>query len=433
MTSTNAQPTFKHAVFGLGRIGLPLFACLHRLYGKFRDTNFVVGVDSDADTVKAINDGQNIFSDERGLHFNLQEALNAKGKAVLPHMTDWCDADVIWICVPSPHEDPTSYVNSVLLSIQSMWTRSDTGLVIIRSTLPTGSTHTLQETYETLPLAYCPEFTVQGDAVKGILNPSRFVIGVSNDEVWERVHRFGITKPFEEPNTYLSKVFLMSSDGAESVKLMANNLLAARLNVLNKHTAILHSLMSEAGCLSSDIHREIDKVTEAVGADPRIGSDYLTPSFAFGGGCLPKDLLNAASVEEQKLDTYLFENLHIDNTDTCYYWAKRIFSENLAFGNMNIVLIGDHFSDGTVSTVGSPTKMLKHFLLELTANASVGCEATCPQILTANTLEELQALEEKNGDCYLVPCRRSAMTPRMVDYLKKAGDRVFDLTFSLTM
>ena len=433
MTSTNAQPTFKHAVFGLGRIALPLFACLHRLYGKFRDTNFVVGVDSDADTVKAINDGQNIFSDERGLHFNLQEALNAKGKAVLPHMTDWCDADVIWICVPSPHEDPTSYVNSVLLSIQAMWTRSDTGLVIIRSTLPTGSTHTLQETYETLPLAYCPEFTVQGDAVKGILNPSRFVIGVSNDEVWERVHRFGITEPFEEPNTYLTKVFLMSSDGAESVKLMANNLLAARLNVLNKHTAILHSLMSEAGCLSSDIHREIDKVTEAVGADPRIGSDYLTPSFAFGGGCLPKDLLNASAIEQAQLDNNLFENLHMDNEDTCYYWAKRIFSENLAFGNMNIVLIGDHFSDGTVSTVGSPTKMLKHFLLELTANASVGCEVTCPQILTVNTIEELQALEEKMGACFLVPCRRSTMTPRMVDYLKKAGDRVFDLTFSITM
>lgn len=433
MTNTKAQPTFKHAVFGLGRIGLPLFACLHRLYGKFRDTNFVVGVDSDADTVKAVNDCKDIFPDERGLHFNLQEALNAKGKAVLPHLTDWCDADVIWICVPSPHENPTSYVNSVLLSIQAMWTRSDTGLVIIRSTLPTGSTHVLQETYETLPLAYCPEFTVQGEAVKDILNPSRFVIGVSSDDVWERVHRFGITKPFEEPNTYLTKVFRMSSDGAESVKLMANNLLAARLNVLNKHTAILHSLMSEAGCLSSDIHREIDKVTEAVGADPRIGSDYLTPSFAFGGGCLPKDLLNASSVEEQQINSALFENLHMDNDDTCYYWAKRIVSENLSFGNLHFVFIGDGFSDKTDSKVCSPTRMLKDFVQELTATASIGCEVTCPQIFCVNTLEELSALEEKMGSCYLVPCRRSAMTPRMVDYLKKAGDRVFDLTFSMTI
>lgn len=432
MTTSNTQ-TVKHAVFGLGRIGLPLFACLHRLYGAFHDKNFVVGVDNNADLVKSINNGENVFPDERGLHLNLKEALRAGGRAILPDVTDWCDADVIWICVPSPHEDPTSYVNSVLLAIQAMWTRSETGLVIIRSTLPTGSTHVLQDTYETLPLAYCPEFTVQGEAVRAILNPDRFVVGTSCDDVWERVHRFGITKPFEEPNTYLTKVFLMSSDGAESVKLMANNLLAARLNVLNKHTAILHSLMTEAGCLSSDIHREIDKVTEAVGADPRIGSDYLTPSFAFGGGCLPKDLLNASSVEEQQIGTALFDNLHTDNEDTCYYWAKRIVSENRSFGKLHIVFIGDGFSDKTDSKVCSPTRMLKDFVQEMTATASIGCEVTCPQILTVNTVEELQALEEKMGACFLVPCRRSVMTPRMVDYLKKAGERVFDLTFSITM
>ena len=425
--------TVKHAVFGLGRIGLPLLACLHRLYGAFHDKSFVVGVDNNADLVKSINNGENIFPDERGLHFNLKEALGAGGEAVLPDVTDWCDADVIWICVPSPHEAPTRYVNDVLTRVQAMWTRSETGLVIIRSTLPTGSTHVLQETYETLPLAYCPEFTVQGEAVKAILNPDRFVVGVTSDDVWERVHRFGITKPFEEPNTYLTKVFRMSSDGAESVKLMANNLLAARLNVLNKHTAILHSLMTEAGCLSSDIHREIDKVTEAVGADPRIGSDYLTPSFAFGGGCLPKDLLNASSVEEQQIGTALFENLHMDNQDTCYYWAKRIVSENLSFGNLHIVFIGDGFSDKTESKVCSPTRMLKDSVQELNATAADGCEVTCPQIFCVNTLEELSSLEEKMGSCYLVPCRRSAMTPRMVDYLKKAGERVFDLTFSLTM
>lgn len=432
MTTPNTQ-TVKHAVFGLGRIGLPLFACLHRLYGAFHDKSFVVGVDNNADLVKSINNGENIFPDERGLHLNLKEALGAGGKAVLPDVTDWCDANVIWICVPSPHENPTRYVNDVLTRVQAMWTRSETGLVIIRSTLPTGSTHVLQETYETLPLVYCPEFTVQGEAVKAILNPDRFVVGVTSDDVWERVHRFGITRPFDAPNSYRTKVFRMSYDGAESVKLMANNLLAARLNVLNKHTTVLHSLMTEAGYLSYDIHREIAKVTEAVGTDPRIGSDYLTPSFAFGGGCLPKDLLNSSSVEEQQLDTHLFENLHRDNEDNCYYWAKRIFSNSLDFGVMNIVLIGDGFSDKTDSKVCSPTQMLKSSLQELIAGAYVGRTPAFPQVLTVNTIEELQALEEKIGSCYLVPCRRSAMTPRMVDYLKTAGRRVFDLTFSLTL
>jgi UDPglucose 6-dehydrogenase len=66
---------------------------------------------------------------------------------------------------------------------------------------------------------------------------------------------------------------------AELCKLAANAFLATRISYVNA----LAAFCSAAGANVSDL-------AAAVGHDPRIGADYLTPGLGFGGSCLSKDL-----------------------------------------------------------------------------------------------------------------------------------------------
>ena len=66
---------------------------------------------------------------------------------------------------------------------------------------------------------------------------------------------------------------------AEISKNAANSFLATKLSFIN--------MVSDL-CLK--VGANIDSVSRSIGADPRIGTDFLKAGIGFGGECLPKDL-----------------------------------------------------------------------------------------------------------------------------------------------
>ena len=66
---------------------------------------------------------------------------------------------------------------------------------------------------------------------------------------------------------------------AELIKNGANAFLALKLSFTNE----IASLAEEYGA-------DVDEVLAGMALDPRIGSQYMRPSFGFGGSCLPKGL-----------------------------------------------------------------------------------------------------------------------------------------------
>jgi UDPglucose 6-dehydrogenase len=67
---------------------------------------------------------------------------------------------------------------------------------------------------------------------------------------------------------------------AELIKCANNAFLATKINFMNTIANICERMANV----------DVVEVAKAIGADPRIGPDFLGAGVGFGGSCLPKDL-----------------------------------------------------------------------------------------------------------------------------------------------
>lgn len=146
-------------------------------------------------------------------------------------------------------------------------------LVVLKSTVPVGTTETLQRRLG-VPVVYGPEFLRQGHAVDDTRFPSRILLGATDPGAADRV--LAVLHTVVAPDV---PVLILPPRSAEIAKYAANTMLAARI-----------SLMNEIAAICSAVGADVQDVARAVGMDPRIGPAYLGAGAGFGGSCLPKDL-----------------------------------------------------------------------------------------------------------------------------------------------
>jgi UDPglucose 6-dehydrogenase len=186
--------------------------------------------------------------------------------------------DVALVCVGTPigadGRSDLSQLRSALTSIASV-VGGDVPLVV-RSTLPPGSTQLAVE-WSGVPTSRVftnPEFLRQGTALADFRAPTRIVIGRFPDAhpaaqaVVEQLFA-----AFEAPR------LVVDVAAAELIKNGANAFLALKLSFTN-----------EMASLAEEYGTDVDDVLAGITLDPRIGSQYMRPSFGFGGSCLPKEL-----------------------------------------------------------------------------------------------------------------------------------------------
>ena len=104
------------------------------------------------------------------------------------------------------------------------------------------------------------------------MRPDRVVIGTTCVEA-----RDALTKLYRPFAT--GKILLMDPASSELVKYASNAYLATRI-----------SFMNEMSHLTAALGADIDRVRAGMGADPRIGTQYMYPGPGYGGSCLPKDV-----------------------------------------------------------------------------------------------------------------------------------------------
>ncbi len=116
-----------------------------------------------------------------------------------------------------------------------------------------------------------PEFLREGQAIKDFMNPDRIVVGVESKKAQELLREL-----YSSINAPLVVTDIKS---AELIKHASNSFLALKISFVNA----ISKVCELAGA-------DIERVSEGIGMDKRIGRAFLDAGIGFGGFCLPKDV-----------------------------------------------------------------------------------------------------------------------------------------------
>jgi UDPglucose 6-dehydrogenase len=265
------------SVLGTGYLGATHAAALARWGHE------VVGIDVDERRIEQLAQGVAPFHEPAFAEL-LREGVHSGRLTFSTHPAAADRADVHFLCVGTPQVDGGREADLSALweavAALAPWLRLG-ALVVGKSTVPVGTAALVEERLDTLTtpgldvaVAWNPEFLREGHAVEDTLHPDRLVLGVTSDasesrlrEVYASVIHDGVP------------VICTDLQTAELAKASANVMLASRISVVN--------VLAEV-CEAADA--DIERLTQILGLDSRIGHQYLSPGIGFGGGCLPKDL-----------------------------------------------------------------------------------------------------------------------------------------------
>jgi UDPglucose 6-dehydrogenase len=252
-------------------------------------------------------------------------------------------AEVAMLCVGTPigedGESDLSQLHSAAISVAGLL-GSQVPLVV-RSTLPLGSTHQVVE-WTGLPTTSVltnPEFLRQGTALQDFLNPTRIVIGHFPGTSQETIDLVvGLFSGLPAP------LLVVDVAAAELIKNGANAFLALRLSFTN-----------EIATLAEEFGTDVDAVLRGISLDPRIGTSYMRPGLGFGGSCLPKELrAMAAAGSARGLALHVINAASDANAAQQRRFVDRVARATGGLEQRTVALLGLAFKAETDDTRESP-------------------------------------------------------------------------------
>jgi UDPglucose 6-dehydrogenase len=186
--------------------------------------------------------------------------------------------DVIFVCVPTPmRKDGTCYTGIVEEVIREINETAEGQIIVIKSTVPPGTTDRINKEYTHSTVIFNPEFLTEANFIQDFKNQNRIILGGD---------RKGTSKVRQLYSRLFPQATIVKTGAkhAEMVKYFTNCFLATKVSFANEMKYI---------CDSIDL--DYDKVVEYATYDKRLGkSHWAVPGpdgdLGFGGHCLPKDL-----------------------------------------------------------------------------------------------------------------------------------------------
>jgi UDPglucose 6-dehydrogenase len=262
-------------IIGTGYVGLVTGACLAD------SGNDVVCVDIDKAKIdKLLSGGVPIY--EPGLTEliarNREDGridFSTDAKRGIEH------GDIVFIAVGTPMSESgkadLSYVFAAAKDIALFMDRYK--VIVDKSTVPVGTADEVRAIIEKtarhdFDVVSNPEFLKEGTAIADFMKPDRVVVGGDSKRALELMRE--LYEPFLRT---FHPLIVMDIRSAEMSKYAANCFLATKISFINE----ISNLCERSGA-------DIAAVREAIGADRRIGYEFLFPGVGYGGSCFPKDV-----------------------------------------------------------------------------------------------------------------------------------------------
>jgi len=340
------------SVFGIGYVGCVSLGCLAA------DGHAVIGVDTNSRKLDLINDGKPTVIED-GLNDLIYNGVAEKKiTATDDYIYAVKNSDVSVICVGTPSGDDgrldLSHVVKVSQQIaEALKTKKDFHVVSIRSSVPPGTVFKIENIIADISgkivdkdfsVLANPEFLREGSAVFDYYNPPYTLIGGKNNTAMEL-----LASLYSKVN---AKVEYTDISNAELIKF-----------VNNSYHALKVSFANEIGNICSSLNIDSHSLMELFLKDSKlnISKSYLKPGFAFGGSCLPKDLMALENIaDELKVETPVLSGITKSNEahiEKAFKLIKQTSKKKVGF-------LGITFKEGTDDVRYSPYVTLAKKLLD---------------------------------------------------------------------
>lgn len=331
----------KISIIGLGYVGSVSLLCLSKLGHQ------VIGFDTNAKKHERLRQGRLPIL-EQGLKKEFEKLDKTSIKAAENLEEAILESEIVLVTVSAPiKKDRTvnlDFIENTCAQIAAVLRkRKSPSTIVVRSTVPPGTCESLVAKIESVSgkknghgffFVFNPEFIREGSAIEDYLNPPYTIVGASKPSHSKKL-LFAIRKiPGEK---IITKMAL-----AELLKYSSNSFHALKVVFAN-----------EIGALSQSLGVDANELMRIFSLDKKlnISSYYLSPGFAFGGSCLPKDLKALNQIAQtNKINLPLMRNIEKSNE----LMTKKALALIKKFRVKKIGFLGITFKAETSDLRGSP-------------------------------------------------------------------------------
>jgi GDP-mannose 6-dehydrogenase len=339
------------SVFGLGYVGCISLGCLARNGYK------VTGVDSQQFKVDLINNGKPTIIEKDIDSIILEQHEKGRISATTDFIKAILETDISVICVGTPQTSSGQLDLSYIFKTaeqtgQALKLKNQFHIVVIRSTVMPGTNIKFGQIIETVSgkkrnidfaVVSNPEFLREGNAVEDYYNPSLTVLGGDHAEALQKVASL-----YDLVNAPLE---IVDIPVAEMIKYINNSFHALKIVFANEVGNICKAL-------NIDSHQVMDLFCKDTKLN--ISKAYFKPGFAYGGSCLPKDLLGLKTIaHDHYIETPVLASIERSNSFQKEIGFKMITDTK----KRKIGFIGLGFKEGTDDLRYSPALELAERLV----------------------------------------------------------------------
>lgn len=345
------------SIFGLGYVGSVTAACLAHKGHR------VIGVDVNPSKVEMLQAGRSSIIEGQMGELVAESHAACRLHATTDASAGVLESEISFACVGTPSQRngklDLTQVEQVCHEIgRGLARKNSHHTVVVRSTVLPGTTRSVvipilerssgKRAGVDFHVCYNPEFMREGTSVADFFQPPFTLLGAEAPEHLVALRELYSWVP--------GRIFETSFAVAETVKYISNAFHALKVSFTNE----IGTLLKQLGVDTEEVMRIFVSDTQL-----NISTAYLSPGFAFGGSCLPKDL-SALGYRARELDLRLplLESILPSNLEH----LDRAVSAILRTNKKKVGLLGLSFKAGTDDLRESPqVRLCKRLIGE-------GCE-----------------------------------------------------------